>query len=97
MAAKGSPETLDYRVRLADQLGGPMDLRWRGCGGGRRKKLLALEVRLALYLDSLVLSPEACALGVWSTVEEPEPWVCMQLRRATDRLAPLAISLAACW
>ena len=67
-----------------------MDLGWRGCEGG-------LDPQLRRYLDSWVLSDGAWVLGLWSTAEEPGPWVCMQPRRATDRLAPLAISIAACW
>ena len=49
------------------------------------------------YIESVVPSAEDCFPAGPVAVEVREPPVFMQPRSAMDRLAPLAISLAACW
>ena len=67
--------------------------RWY-CPGTRTQ---LLQGQRPTYVKSVVPSTEDWFPAGLVAVEVREPPVRMQPRRATDRLAPLAISLAACW
>jgi len=71
------------------------------CSHPRRALLrygdMGISCQYAIYVESVVPPAEVWIPAGLVEVELREPPVRMQPRRATDRLAPLAISLAACW